>query len=350
MIAGSGSALVAEGTSAITIPNNFVNSQANASLNMVGNAAGVTFSGTWGLGANSIKIGSSGASANRVIISGVISGSGGLTKFGSGVLVLSGANTYSGGTTVSSGTLLADNTSGSGTGSGAVTVSSGGTLNVTGAITGTSVGVSSGGTLGGAGTINAPITVSSGGTLTLVDDAIDTLAVNGDMTLSGTTSLEVEETSGDADLIASSGTVTLGGNLTVVQLDPANPFVLGDTFHLIGGSFAGTFNTCTLPALSPGLAWDTSQLGPGGNGSIVVATAPSAAPQSTGITPLSGGNFSLTATGTAGTPWSLHASDDMAAPQPWPVLQTGSITASPFTVNDPTASSHQQRFYRFSTP
>jgi autotransporter-associated beta strand protein len=41
-----------------------------------------------------------------VISSGVISGSGGLTKIGSGTLTLSGSNTYTGSTTISSGTLI----------------------------------------------------------------------------------------------------------------------------------------------------------------------------------------------------------------------------------------------------
>ncbi len=62
-------------------------------------------------------------------ISSIIAGSAGLTKAGTGTLVLTGANTYTAGTTVSAGTLQIGNGTVNGTiGSGAYSVASGATL------------------------------------------------------------------------------------------------------------------------------------------------------------------------------------------------------------------------------
>ena len=64
---------------------------------------------------------------------GVISGSGSLTKLGSGILALSAANSYSGPTLVVGGTLLVNSSQ---AGSGEVTVQAGATLGGTGVISG----------------------------------------------------------------------------------------------------------------------------------------------------------------------------------------------------------------------
>jgi autotransporter-associated beta strand protein len=65
---------------------------------------------------------------------------------GSGVVVLSKANTYTGGTTVSGGTLVANNPTGSATGTGPVMIDSGATI-------------------GGHGTVSGAMTLQSGGTV-----------------------------------------------------------------------------------------------------------------------------------------------------------------------------------------
>ena len=61
----------------------------------------LTLSNTVGLGANTLNVGGSGNTA----ASGIISGTGSLTKDGAGTLTLSGANTYTGGTNINAGTL-----------------------------------------------------------------------------------------------------------------------------------------------------------------------------------------------------------------------------------------------------
>ncbi|HZM01730.1 MAG TPA: MBG domain-containing protein, partial [Candidatus Saccharimonadales bacterium] len=115
----TGGALVVEGNSAITITNPVSQLQyGTASLNIVGNPAGVTFSGPWALSGAAgsqpvvgpVLIGSGGAAANLVTISGLISGTNGFTKFGIGTLALNATNTYSGNTIISSGTLALTST------------------------------------------------------------------------------------------------------------------------------------------------------------------------------------------------------------------------------------------------
>jgi autotransporter-associated beta strand protein len=178
-----------------------------------------------------------------------IIGAFGLTKSGIGKLSLNAVNSYSGATTVSAGTLL---------------VNSPGSL-----AAGSAVTVASTATLGGTGTINGPTTVSLGGTLSTVDSAIGTLTLGSSLALSGTTSMEISKTAGTADkIVITRGTVTLGGNLTVVNL--AGALALGDTFDLIDGTIVGTFASFNLPGLPAGLAWDHSQLAPGGDGTIKV--------------------------------------------------------------------------------
>jgi autotransporter-associated beta strand protein len=110
------------------------------------NTPGVTIGSLAGagsvlLGANTLTIGSNNQSTT---FSGVIEGTGGVSKIGTGTLTLSGVNTYTGATTVGAGVLNLAKKTGSATGAGAVNVTSG-TLRGKGIIAGaTTIGTGSG--------------------------------------------------------------------------------------------------------------------------------------------------------------------------------------------------------------
>ena len=102
-------------------------------------------------------------SSSAQTISGVISGTGALTKDNSGNLTLSGANTYSGNTSVSGGTLALSAADNNIANSAAIDVASGATLDVSGITNG--FALASGQTLSGAGTVLGDMTISLGGVI-----------------------------------------------------------------------------------------------------------------------------------------------------------------------------------------
>ena len=199
------------------------------------NATVGIFSGTGGTVTNSSATGSNltvdngDSGTGAATYAGVIQdgvGQLGLTKTGTGALVLTGANTYTGGTLINSGTLEIDNASGSGTGTQTVYVASGGALRGTGTIGG-DVQVMSGGALA-AGTATTPGTLSIGGNLALASGSSTAMRIYSPTSY---------------DKIAVTGTAALNGTLTLSY----NGFVpsAGQTFQIVTatGGVTGTFSS-----------------------------------------------------------------------------------------------------------
>ncbi|MES2693284.1 MAG: autotransporter-associated beta strand repeat-containing protein [Verrucomicrobiota bacterium] len=275
-------------------------------------------------------IGASGATfdtnGNDVAVSGSISGNGRITKTGSGILTLSRHNTYTGGTTLSTGTLIAGDAGAFGTGAISVT---GGTLDLNGksalnaimaqggllkglsAYTGTATlsgSASFGGTMAGTtvvanngsldttgATFTGPTTVQSGGrisgtgtlaSLTILSGGVlapgsspGHLNISGNLSLTGSTLLEFAATGlrGTAyDAITVGGPLIFGGTLTVSLLNGFTPAAghMFDVFDFSTATSSGAFATLNLPALSSGLAWNTSALYTAGILSVSTSAIP----------------------------------------------------------------------------
>jgi autotransporter-associated beta strand protein len=219
-------------------------------------------------------------------VGGLNAGPGLLNKLGAGTMALTTTNTYTGATTIQAGTLAL-------TGSGSVAstlidVQSAGTFDVSaisfslgstqtlkanGLVTG-AITTTAGSTVMGSGTIDGSLTIggnftpgNSPGTLTLVNDVL----------VLGSASSSVFELGGTAtaayDRVVGISSLTLDGTITVQYFGGFNPAV-GNSFDLFDFSSADTsgFTLSTdlvLPALDPGLTWDTSAFFSAGALSVV---------------------------------------------------------------------------------
>jgi autotransporter-associated beta strand protein len=264
----NGAAIADTGAVVLTAPG----SLALNSSETIGSLAG---SGAVNLNANTLTTGGNNTSTTYT---GIMSGTGGLTKAGTGTMTLSGANTYSGVTTISGGTLTAtggsaiadvsrvdisagatlalvnSETIGSLSGSGFVTLgantlTTGGdnlSFVYTGVISGTGsftkIGTGNQ-TLSGVNTFTGPTTISAG-TLTLGGGSAiaDSVAVT--VNAPGQLTLSASETIGS---LAGSGAVNLGANTLTAGGNNSSTSFTGTTGGTGGltKTGTGTFDVAT---------------------------------------------------------------------------------------------------------
>jgi len=209
-----------------------------------------SLSGSGGIaGKNSLIIG--GNNANSVYSGVISSGSGKLTKKGTGEMTLSGNNLYTGGTDVDAGLLNITNTEGSATGTGNIIVKSGARLSGTG-ITNCNVTISEDAYLE-PGNETATTGVGRLGTLTLSKNLI----------LNGTLKMGVRKSAAIlSDKLVVSGNLTLNGKLIYENIEENTTLPLGTelTLFSVAGSVSGQFKEMILPNTAEGTIWKTDEL------------------------------------------------------------------------------------------
>lgn len=208
---------------------------------------------------------------------GTISGSGSVTRSGSGTNVtFNAANTYTGATYITSGSLVLT-LAGTIDNSSKVSVSSGATFNTSAKTSGYTVkGLEGSGTV--LGLLNQAVTVGSGGTLAPGDSGVGTLTISaGNLTLANNTtySLEIGGTTASpvndlVNLTGSSSTVSLSGSHTLSLFNLGTVDPTGKTFVLMDSvSSIATAGTWTIDYGSTGWTGGTVAINGGDSSQLI---------------------------------------------------------------------------------
>jgi len=205
-------------------------------------------------------------------------GGGGLSKLGSGKLLLNGANTYTGSTLVNAGAL------------------------------------------GGSGAILGPVTVASGAKLAPGGSTIGTLSINNSLTFSSGSSafFRISNDGGASnDLVSGLTGVAYGGALVVTNAG-ASSLVAGTVFKLFNSAAPGSGNFTSVTVLPAGSATFNPATGE--------LTITSAGSMKINPPTVSGGNLILTGTGAPNTGYTLLSSTNVTLPlSQWTTNATGTF-------------------------
>jgi autotransporter-associated beta strand protein len=277
---------------------------------------------------------------SSMVINGVISGSGGLTKFGNGPLILGAKNSYTGPTEVLQGSVILTNLD-SLSSSLSLNLASRAVLDVRASPS--LYTIASGQTLTGNGIVAGSLTVEGKLAPSVVSYSSTSPAMvfSNDLVLAGNTTLHISPN--QSQPIRVTGQLFLGGTLTVLTNSYQNYTIntIDSSFRIFDApKIVGTFAHFDLPE---GFKWDTSQLT--NNGTIrIVAIEPVVMPFSAVRT---NGAIILSFQTTPSHQYDVQSTTSLQSPVHWvtSVTRTGTGGILSITFGTP-AGTAPQRFFR----
>jgi autotransporter-associated beta strand protein len=278
----------------------------------------------------------------QLIISNAVSGAGGIIKQGGSPLILSGPNTYTGTTLVSDGTLQLVNGANLSTSTN-ITLAAGTTLDMQG----TTLTLVNGQSLNGNGTvINSTLVAAAGSTVSPGINAVGVLTVKGAVTLSGTTSMNLDPANGTNSVLSSSSSIAYGGTLSLINLSGPTA---GTSFKLFNASsYSGSFGNIVPATPGPGLVWNTSALRTSGTISVVAT----ALPNFSKIAEVGGNVVFSGSNGVASNHYYVLTSTNLVLPvSNWTSIATNTFDANGgFAFTNSLTPYVRQRFYQLQLP
>jgi autotransporter-associated beta strand protein len=288
------------------------------------------------------------AGGTALSLAGALSGGGSLITSGAGALTLNGANSYTGDTTINGGALILVGAAALPATSTVITVGAGATLDVTALTGGPTLTLASGQTLQGNGSINGSVVAPVGSTVS-PGLSVGVLTVTNNVTLGGTTIMELDGVAGTNDAIRSvTGSITYGGTLNLVSLSPLPG---GSSYKLFyAASYSGSF-TLNPATPGPGQTWDTSTLNT--DGTLRVVGNPPAATRPVIVSTVRFGS-DLVISGTNGTAsgeyYVLLGTNIVQPIATWTPIATNSFVNGTFSFTNTVDLNVSQRFYLLQVP